>query len=200
MNSGLLVVISGPSGAGKGTIYNRVLEKMPDIKKSISVTTRKPRPMEQDGVHYYFKTVEQYQDMIAKGEFLETAEVYCNYYGTPKAPVFKMLEAGSDVMFEIDNLGSFQIKKKYPQAVTIYIMTPSFEELERRLTARGTESADSLRTRLGNARRELSEYNNFDYIVFNDDVEIAANKVVSIIQAEKCRMNRNTRDVLSLLK
>lgn len=200
MNSGLLIVISGPSGAGKGTIYNKVLERMPNIKKSISVTTRKPRPMEKEGVHYYFKTEEEYRHMIAKGEFLETAEVYCNYYGTPKAPVFKMLEEGNDVMFEIDNLGSFQIKKKYPEAVTIYIMTPSFKELQARLTARGTESEDSLRTRLGNARRELSEYENFDYIVFNDDADVAADKVVSIIAAEKCRMVRNKTNVLNLLK
>lgn len=200
MNSGLLIVISGPSGAGKGTIHDKVLTLMPQIKKSISVTTRAPRKGEVDGVNYYFKTVEEYQQMIAAGEFLETASVYCNYYGTPKAPVFKMLKEGSDVMFEIDNLGSFQIKKKYPEAVTIYIMTPSFEELRRRLTARGTESEGSLKTRLGNAKRELNDYQHFDYIVFNDDADAAAEKVVSIIKAEKCKMKRNETEVLKLLE
>lgn len=99
---GLLIIISGPSGAGKGTVYNEVVARRPNIKKSVSVTTRNPRPGEIEGVHYYFRTLEQYQEMIAKGEFLETASVYCNYYGTPKAPVLKMLAEGDDVMFEID--------------------------------------------------------------------------------------------------
>lgn len=199
MYKGLLIVISGPSGAGKGTIYGKVLEKLPEIKKSVSVTTRQPRPGEIDGVHYHFKTEEQYNRMIANGEFLETAAVYKNYYGTPKAPVFEMLEAGNDVMFEIDNYGSRQIKTKYPDAVTIYVMTPSFAELKRRLTARGTESEDSLKTRLGNAGRELSEYKNFDYFIVNDDADAAAEKVVDIIRAEKCRMYRNEQCVKSLL-
>ena len=199
MKNGLLIVISGPSGAGKGPIYNKVLERLPEIRKSISVTTRKPREGEKEGVHYYFRTEEEYQHMIACGEFLETASVYNHHYGTPKAPVFQMLEEGDDVMFEIDNYGSRQIKSKYPEAVTIYVMTPSFEILKERLTARGTESEDSLKTRLGNSRRELSEYGNFDYIVFNDDADVAADKVVSIINAEKCRMSRNERDVKRLL-
>lgn len=142
MNDGLLIVLSGPSGAGKGTIHDKVLQIMPEIKKSISVTTRKPRKHEIEGVHYYFKTEEEYSQMIADGEFLETASVYCHNYGTPKAPVFEMLKNGSDVIFEIDNFGSRQIKKKYPDAVTIYIMPPSFEELERRLIARGTETPE----------------------------------------------------------
>lgn len=200
MNDGLLIVLSGPSGAGKGTIHDKVLQIMPEIKKSISVTTRKPRKHEIEGVHYYFKTEEEYSQMIADGEFLETASVYCHNYGTPKAPVFEMLKKGSDVIFEIDNFGSRQIKKKYPDAVTIYIMPPSFEELERRLIARGTETPDSLKTRLGNARRELSEYKDFDYIVFNDNADVATEQVVSIIRAEKCRMYRNEQTVKGMLK
>lgn len=188
---GLLIIISGPSGAGKGTVYNEVVARRPNIKKSVSVTTRNPRPGEIEGVHYYFRTLEQYQELIAKGEFLETASVYCNYYGTPKAPVLKMLAEGDDVMFEIDTLGAEQIKKKYPKSITIFLMPPSFEELERRLRGRGTESEEAITRRLGLAKSELSKYKLFDYIVFNDDVESAIENVISIIDAEKSKTTRN---------
>lgn len=197
--SGLLIVISGPSGAGKGTIYNSVISRMPQIRKSISVTTRAPRPGEVDGVHYYFKTLEQYQQMIAGGEFLETAAVYNNYYGTPKAPVFEMLGRGDDVMFEVDINGAQQIKKMYPDCVSVFIMTPDFEVLERRLRDRKTETEDSIRTRLGSAKNELSHYKDFDYIVFNDTAESATQRVLDIIQAEKSRIGRNEDYIRTLL-
>ena len=200
MKKGLLIVISGPSGAGKGTIYNMVLERMPQIRKSISVTTRNPRPNEVEGVHYYFKSVHEYQQMIASGDFLETAEVYNNFYGTPKAPVFDMLAKGEDVMFEVDTIGAQQIKKKYTECVSIFIMTPSFAELERRLRARNAETEDSIRTRLGSARRELGRYETFDYIVFNDTAETAAQHVVDIIEAERAKMKRNLTVVQELLQ
>lgn len=196
---GLLIIISGPSGAGKGTVYNEVVARRPNIKKSVSVTTRNPRPGEIEGVHYYFRTLEQYQEMIAKGEFLETASVYCNYYGTPKAPVLKMLAEGDDVMFEIDTLGAEQIKKKYPKSITIFLMPPSFEELERRLRGRGTESEEAITRRLGLAKSELSKYKLFDYIVFNDDVESAIENVISIIDAEKSKTMRNETIIKKLL-
>lgn len=196
---GLLIIISGPSGAGKGTVYNEVVARRPNIKKSVSVTTRNPRPGEVDGVHYYFRTLEQYQEMIAKGEFLETASVYCNYYGTPKAPVLKMLADGNDVMFEIDTLGAEQIRKKYPKSITIFLMPPSFEELERRLRGRGTESEEAITRRLGLARSELSKYKLFDYIVFNDNVENAIEGVISIIDAEKSKTARNETIIKKLL-
>ncbi len=196
---GLLIIISGPSGAGKGTVYNEVVARRPNIKKSVSVTTRNPRPGEVDGVHYYFRTLEQYQEMIAKGEFLETASVYCNYYGTPKAPVLKMLADGNDVMFEIDTLGAEQIRKKYPKSITIFLMPPSFEELERRLRGRGTESEEAITRRLGLARSELSKYKLFDYIVFNDNVENAIEGVISIIDAEKSKTTRNETIIKKLL-
>ena len=196
---GEFISVIGPSGAGKGTVYNEVVARRPNIKKSVSVTTRNPRPGEVEGVHYYFRTLEQYQEMIAKGEFLETASVYCNYYGTPKAPVLKMLADGNDVMFEIDTLGAEQIRKKYPKSITIFLMPPSFEELERRLRGRGTESEEAITRRLGLARSELSKYKLFDYIVFNDNVENAIEGVISIIDAEKSKTTRNETIIKKLL-
>ena len=198
-NKGLLIVISGPSGAGKGTVYNKVLEADPKIHKSISVTTRAPRPGEQDGIHYYFKTLEGYQQMIANGEFLETASVYSNYYGTPKANVLKVIEEGRDVMFEIDTHGARQIKKRYPESILIFLIPPDFQTLRERLTARGTESAASLKNRLGNAKNELSQYEMFDYIVFNDTVEQAVKDVLSILCAEKSRIKVNESAIKKLL-
>lgn len=199
-NKGLLIVLSGPSGAGKGVIYNSVIERMPNIKKSISVTTRQPRPHEIDGIHYHFITIEKYRKMIADNEFLETASVYNNYYGTPKKPVFKMLENGDDVMFELDVFGAKEIKSKYPDCITIFIMTPSFKVLEQRLRGRNTETEDSISTRLGNAKQELKEYKSYDYFVINDDIDEAIADVISIIRAEKRRTDKNEDIILKMLK
>lgn len=198
MDKGLLVVISGPSGAGKGTIYQCVIERT-GMKRSVSVTTRKPREGEVEGVNYYFRTEEQYQQMIAAGEFLETAEVYHNYYGTPKAPVFENLNNGYDVLFEVDVHGAKSIKKKYPEAISIFVMTPDFKSLEERLRGRGTESEDSLKTRLGAAKRELGKYEMFDYIVFNDTVDQAVADVLDIINAEKRKVKNNLSVINELL-
>lgn len=199
-HKGLLIVLSGPSGAGKGVIYNSVIERMPNIKKSISVTTRAPRPHEIDGIHYHFINIDQYRKMIANNEFLETASVYRNFYGTPKEPVFKMLENGDDVMFEIDVFGTKQIKAKYPDCIAIFVMTPSFKVLEQRLRGRNTETEDSILTRLGNAKHELKEYKTYDYFVINDDIDDAIEDVISIIRAEKRRINRNEELINKMLE
>ncbi len=199
MKEGLLLVLSGPSGVGKGTIFQEVCKKIPSLKKSVSVTTRPPRAYEIDGTHYFFKSEREYREMIAKGEFLETAEVYCNYYGTPKKPVFDMLEKGDDVIFEVDTLGAKQIKKAYGDAVLIFLMPPDFEELERRLRTRGTDSEDAIKRRIGSARRELKEYANYDYIVFNDTLDYAVNEVINIINAERCATRRNEYRINKLL-
>ncbi|MDE6200971.1 MAG: guanylate kinase [Clostridiales bacterium] len=198
MNKGLLFVISGPSGAGKGSIYSKVIAKT-DLKRSVSVTTRPPRPGEVEGVNYFFRTEEQYQQMIAAGEFLETAEVYKNFYGTPKAPVFENLGKGYDVLFEVDVHGVKSIKKKYPEAIAIFVMTPDFETLEKRLRDRGTETEDKISIRLGAARRELSEYKLFDYIVFNDQLDVAVQEVLDIVTAEKRKIKNNMARIKSLL-
>ncbi|KAI4453426.1 guanylate kinase-related [Holotrichia oblita] len=200
MKKGLLITISGPSGAGKGVIYNSIIERMPNIKKSISVTTRAPRAHEQEGVHYYYKTIEEYQEMIARGEFLETAAVYNNYYGTPKKPVFDMLEKGYDVMFEVDVIGAKQIKNKYPECVMIFVMTPDFTTLEARLRGRNSETEDSITTRLNSAARELAEYTYYDYIIFNDDIDKAIDEATAIITAEKRRVTRNEAHIISILE
>lgn len=199
-NQGLLIVISGPSGAGKGTVYGMVCARFPQIKKSVSVTTRKPRVGEVEGVHYYFKTISQYQQMISDGDFLETASVYDNFYGTPKAPVFEMLDNGDDVMFEIDVQGARQIKSKYNDAVSIFIMPPDFKVLEQRLRSRKTDSSEAISTRLSAARGELSAYKDFDYIVFNDRIEQAVDEVCAIITAERCAISRNQNHIKQLLK
>lgn len=198
MAKGLLFVISGPSGAGKGSVYQQIMERT-NIKRSVSVTTREPRDGEVEGVNYYFRSVEQYQQMIAAGEFLETAAVYDNYYGTPKAPVYENLEKGCDVMLEVDIHGAKSAKKHYPDAITIFLMTPDFETLRDRLIGRGSETEVSLKTRLGAAKRELATYNMFDYIVFNDDLEQAVQDVLDIINAEKRKVKNNLEIINKLL-
>ena len=200
MKKGLLVVISGPSGAGKGTIYKMITPKLPDIFQSISVTTRAPRPNEIPDVTYYYRTDEEFEKMRERGEFLETAKVYDHYYGTPAAPVFNAIDNGQDVIFEIDVQGAKNVKKLYPDSVLIFIMPPSFEILESRLRNRNTEKAESLELRIKSARDELAQYNHFDYFVVNDVADVAASEVLEIIKAEKCVIKRNVDFIENLLK
>ena len=153
---GLLLVVSGPSGAGKGTICNLLREKLPELAYSVSVTTRQPRPGEVDGQDYFFKTVPQVKDMIFRGELLEYAQVYGNYYGTPKPYVQKLLDEGKDVLLEIDIQGALQIKKVFPGGVFVFVVPPSLEELSARIYKRGTDREDVIRQRLAAATHELA--------------------------------------------
>lgn len=187
---GVLLVVSGPSGAGKGTICQLLREKLPDLGYSVSVTTRQPRVGEVDGVNYFFKTVEQVKEMIAADELLEYAEVYGNYYGTPRQYVMDLLNAGKDVLLEIDIQGALQIKQRFPEGVFVFIVPPSLDELSARIYKRGTDSADVIKRRMASAASELTYAAEYDYIIVNDIVEKAANKILTIMDAERYRVAR----------
>ncbi len=184
-NKGLLIVYTGASGVGKGTIMKRLLAANPNLRLSVSATTRAPREGEVDGREYYFVTHERFDELIARDGFLEHAEYVGNKYGTPIAPVLKMLDEGLDVILEIELKGFLQVKKAYPECVTIFVAPPSFEELEARLRGRGTETDEVIAARLKTAEEELQNQNLFDYVVVNDDADRAAKEVLSIIADRK---------------
>lgn len=190
MRQGLLIVISGPSGAGKGTICQGLLQRNKEFCLSVSCTTRPPRPGEQHGINYYFVNKDNFEDMIATDQLLEYAKVYNNYYGTPRQYVDKKLEAGKNVILEIDIQGAFQIKEKYPEGVLIFVVPPSLTMLRKRLISRGTDATDIINTRLKCVCDELSNTDRYDYLVVNDTIENAISDVEAIIKAEKCRPSR----------
>ena len=196
---GLLIIISGPSGSGKSTVIQSLLAADPSLNKSVSVTTRPAREGEREGVDYYFKSLLEYQQMIADGAFLETAEVYTNFYGTPRETVMALIGRGKDVIGELDTIGARQIKKSYPESVRIFIMPSSFAVLHHRLHGRGTESKESLKRRIESARRELSEYKTYEYLVYNDDLTVARDEILHIIAAEKNRISRRENQIKNML-
>ena len=187
---GLLLVVSGPSGAGKGTICNLMRKALPELAYSVSVTTRQPREGEVDGKDYFFKTVAQVKDMIFRGELLEYAQVYGNYYGTPKPYVQQLLNEGKDVLLEIDIQGALQIKKVFPDGVFIFVVPPSLEELRARIYKRGTDAEDVIEKRLRAATGELEYASEYDYIIVNDDAEKATKRVLTLMEAERYRAGR----------
>ncbi len=196
MRKGLLILISGPSGTGKGTVCDLLRQKHPEISYSISATTRQPRPGEQDGVNYYFYTKEKFQEMIEQDQLLEWAEVYGNFYGTPKQKVLDRLEAGEDILLEIDTQGALNVMKVMPEGLFIFLLPPSLEELAARLKGRGTETEESLHRRLGAAVDEIKLATKYRYVVVNDKVEDAQDTIANIIEAEHHRSDLNE----SLLK
>lgn len=188
---GILLVLSGPSGAGKGTVCHEVRKKIDTMQYSISATTRKPRVIEREGREYFFLSKEDFEEKIKAGNFLEYALVYDNYYGTPRDYVDDILNKGYDCILEIDPQGAMQIKEKMEDAVFIFIAPPSMEELKKRLTFRGTEKPDEIAKRLSNAEQEFTNMPNYDYVIINDKIEKAVYEVESIIIAEKLKTSRN---------
>ena len=190
MRKGLLVVVSGPSGAGKGTICQALLEKTP-LAYSVSATTRKPRAGEVDGVNYHFLSVEAFEEMIEKDGLLEWAKVYDNYYGTPLKQVEEKLAAGEDILLEIDTQGAMKVREKFPEGVYIFILPPSLAELERRIRGRDTETEDVLQKRLAAAIDEIEAGKCYKYVVTNAEVDGAVDSVCAILAAERRLVARN---------
>ncbi len=190
MGRGLLIVLSGPSGAGKGTVCKALLEKHPEISLSVSCTTRAPRNYEREGVNYFFKGETEFKSLIKQNEFLEYACVYGNYYGTPKSFVEKKLSDGCDVLLEIDVQGAVNAKKIFPDGIFIFLVPPSMEELERRIRGRATESEQQIKERLSKAKAEMAQIENYDYVIVNDRVARVVDEIENIIEAEKHKVER----------
>lgn len=193
---GLLIVISGPSGAGKGTICKELLNKNEELLLSVSATTRSPRDGEVDGVNYHFLSKNEFITRIEQEDFLEHAEVYGNYYGTPKSNVNEMLEKGRDVILEIDIQGALKVKENTEEGVFIFILPPSMEELKQRIIKRGSETPESLMKRFKSAYKEINFVSRYNYAVVNDEVNLAVEKLEAIILAEKCRVDRLKHSIL----
>ena len=191
MKKGLLIVISGASGTGKGTVCKELLARERGVAFSVSATSRAPREGGQDGREYYFRTRTEFETMIAEGAFLEYADVYGNYYGTPLAPIEARRSAGEDILLEIDTQGALNVMERCPDGTFIFLLPPSLEELRRRITGRGTESEESLARRLAAARDEIRLGRRYRYAVLNDTVEDATARIQTILAAERLRADMN---------
>ena len=196
---GLVIVVSGPSGAGKSTVLEETFKKYPSLRYSVSVTTRKPRGGEVEGVNYNFKSVEEFNKMLANGEFLEYQEVYGNFYGTPVANVKDKLAEGYDVVLEIDVKGALNVKTKYPEAIMIFILPPSKKILAERLRARNTESEEQLNIRIASSIEEMKQAAFYDYVVINENANQAVTDVITIIEAEKSKVKNNKEFLANLI-
>ncbi len=188
---GVLLVISGPAGVGKGTVCKEFMSRNQTAFLSVSMTTRAPREGEAEGINYFFRSKEEFIKLVAEDKFLEHAEFCDNYYGTPKEAVEKQLEAGNDVILEIEVQGALQVKEKFPEAVLIFVLPPSYSELRDRLVGRGTETPEVVEKRLTRAKEEFGFIGKYDYILMNDTVEEAVARLESIVCAEKLSTSRN---------
>ncbi|MCH4890254.1 guanylate kinase [Acidaminobacter sp. JC074] len=197
---GLLIVVSGPSGAGKGTICKEVLSRRNDIFVSTSATTREPRDGEVHGVNYFFVSREEFEKKIEEEAFIEYAEVYTNLYGTPKDTVLEKLNKGENILLEIDIQGALQVKKRYPEGVFIFILPPSMEELKNRIIGRGSETPESLERRFSSAFEEIEFVNQYDYYIINDQVKKASDLMEAIIDAERCKVIEDIEDIVKMFK
>jgi guanylate kinase len=200
MNKGILVVVSGFSGAGKGTVMKRLMEKYDDYALSVSATTRKPRPGEEDGREYFFRTRDEFEKLIEEDALLEYARYVENYYGTPRSYVEEQLQAGRNVILEIEIQGAMKIKEKIPEALLVFVTPPTVEELERRLTGRGTETAQVIADRLARASEEAEGMGQYDYILVNDTVEECVDHLHQIIVSEHSRVSRNAEFIADIQK
>ncbi|OXM85862.1 guanylate kinase [Paenibacillus rigui] len=187
---GILIVLSGPSGVGKGTVCKALRSCTPELIYSVSATTREPREGEVEGVNYFFKSREQFQQLIHDDQVLEWAEYVGNYYGTPRKFVEDTLNAGKDIILEIEVQGALKVKQKFAEGVFIFLLPPSMDELENRIVGRGTESEESIRSRMSVAMDEIRLMEHYDYAIVNDRVENACSRIKSIIEAEHCRKDR----------
>lgn len=199
MSKGILIVVSAPAGCGKDTILEQALKANDNLFYSVSATSRAMRPGETDGVSYHFRTREQFEQMIKNGELLEYTEYVGNYYGTPRKAVTDMLVAGKDVILKIETEGAANVRKMFPDCTMVFILPPSFTELDRRLHKRGTETDDVIKQRLETARKELKFAENYDYLITNAALEDAVADFLAVVRAEKCRKERRNGVVEELL-
>ena len=195
---GILIILSGFSGVGKGTVVRRLLSDYDNYALSISATTRKPREGEEDGVSYFFKSKEEFEQMIKENSFIEHARYVENYYGTPKAYVQEQLDAGKDVILEIEIQGALKVKEKYPDALMLFLVPPDAQTLKERLVGRGTETADVIHDRLERAAQEAQEMGSYEYIIVNDDLDTCVKQVHELIQSANCKKSHNTAFIKEL--
>ncbi|MEK3787972.1 MULTISPECIES: guanylate kinase [Paenibacillus] len=188
MAKGLLIVLSGPSGVGKGTVGNALRKRLPELTYSVSATTRSPRLGEEDGVNYFFKTREEFESMILNGQLLEHAEYVGNCYGTPRAFVEETLNQGKDIFLEIEVQGALQVKESFPEGIFVFLLPPSLDELKDRIRGRGTENSAVIDHRMSVAVDEMNLIRHYDYAVVNDEIELACKRIESIITAEHCKV------------
>lgn len=198
---GLLIVLSGPSGVGKGTVRKEIFSQEDTaFEYSISMTTRSPREGEIDGVDYFFKSREDFEELIKQDQFIEYAEYVGNYYGTPLQYVKDTLEEGKDVFLEIEVQGAKQVRDKFPEGLFIFLAPPNLTELQSRIVGRGTETDESVRNRMNEARKELAMMNLYDYVVVNDQIDLAVDKINAIVKAEHCRRTRVEKQYIAMLE